>query len=70
MNLDLKSMTSNEKLKAMELLWDDICRNISPLESPSWHERILERREKLILEGKGNFHDWDQRKKAIRDLLE
>ena len=70
MDLDISSMTLNEKIKAMELLWDDICRNVSSIESPPWHKTILEKREKVVLEGKGNFRDWSERKKAIRAFLE
>ncbi|MBN1553051.1 addiction module protein [bacterium] len=70
MSLDISSMTSNEKIKAMELLWDDICRNVSSIESPPWHKTILEKREKMVLDGKGHFRDWGERKKAIRAFLE
>jgi hypothetical protein len=28
MTINLKDMTTGEKLEAMEMLWDDICRNI------------------------------------------
>ena len=70
MNLDISSMTLTEKMKTMELLWDDLCRKVSSIESPPWHKTILEKREKMVLEGKGHFRDWDERKKAIRAFLE
>jgi hypothetical protein len=39
-------MTTREKLKAMEMLWDDIYRNIPDFSSPTWHEQIWgERKE-------------------------
>ncbi len=46
MNLNLDKMTTEEKLGAMELLWDDICRNVPDFASPSWHGDILQDREK------------------------
>ena len=34
MSLNLNQMTKEEKLGTMELLWDDICRNVPDLASP------------------------------------
>ena len=45
-------MTTEEKLRTMELLWDDICRNVSDFASPPWHEDILKDREKKLKQGK------------------
>lgn len=58
-------MTTEEKLGAMEMLWDDICRNIPKLPSPAWHENILKEREKNLNEGNDKFVDWNQAKKDI-----
>ncbi len=69
MNLNLKEMTTEEKLQTMEILWDDICRIIPDFSSPSWHEDVLKEREQRILDGKDKFVDWDQAKKDIRDSL-
>jgi hypothetical protein len=69
MTLKLKDMTTEEKLQAMELLWDDICRNVPDFSSPAWHENILKEREKSLKNGKENFIDWDQAKKDIRDSI-
>jgi len=69
MSLKLNEMTTEEKLGAMEMLWDDICRNIPELPSPAWHENILKEREKNLREGKDKFVDWDQAKKDIWDSV-
>jgi hypothetical protein len=69
MNLDLKDMTTEEKLQAMEILWDDICRIAPDFSSPSWHEDVLKDREQRILDGKDKFVDWDKAKKGIRDSI-
>ncbi len=59
-------MTVVEKLQAMEMLWDDICRNVERVESPAWHEKTLEAREENLRQGKDKFIDWNQAKKDIR----
>jgi hypothetical protein len=65
MELNLNEMTIEEKMQAMELLWDDFCRNRPDFQSPAWHEEILKQREKRLREGKDKFIDWDQAKKDI-----
>ncbi len=65
MKLDVQSMTVVEKLEAMEMLWDDLCRNAGELESPAWHEKILQAREEQLRQGKDKFEDWDQAKTDI-----
>jgi hypothetical protein len=69
MTLTLEEMTTEEKLKAMETLWDDLCRSAPDFSSPSWHEDVLKEREQRIMDGKDKFVDWDQAKKDIRDSI-
>jgi len=69
MTLNLEGMTTEEKLKAMEMLWDDLCRRAPDFSSPSWHEDVLKEREQRIKDGKDRFVDWDQAKKNIRNSI-
>jgi hypothetical protein len=66
MTLNLGEMTTVEKLKAMEMLWDDICRSVPNFSSPAWHENVLKEREQRLKDGKEKFLDWDQAKEDIR----
>ena len=65
MDINLNEMTIEEKLRTMELLWDDICRNVKDFASPSWHGKILKDREEKIKQGKEEFLDWEQAKKDL-----
>lgn len=65
MSIDLQKMTTEEKLRTMELLWDDICHTVPNLKSPGWHEDILKEREEQLKQGKETFEDWDQAKTDI-----
>jgi len=69
MTLNLKEMTTEEKLQAMEMLWDDLCHNIPESLSPQWHADVLKEREGRIKEGKEGFRDWDEAKVRIRESL-
>lgn len=69
MNLDLRKMTTEEKIRTMELLWDDICHVVPNFSSPDWHGDILKERAERVKQGKDTFEDWEQVKKEIRDSV-
>ncbi|MGH7782342.1 MAG: addiction module protein [Candidatus Binatia bacterium] len=69
MNLVLKEMTLEEKLAAMELLWDDLARSPESIESPDWHKDILDEHRLRVAEGKAQFTDWESAKTEIRKKL-
>ncbi len=69
MNLNIKEMSAEEKMQAMELLWDDFCSRQPDFKSPDWHENILNEREKRFKEGKDKLVDWEQAKKEIRESV-
>jgi hypothetical protein len=66
---DLGKMTIEEKIRAMENLWDDLCRNAPGKLSPSWHEGVLRQREQAEAVGEAQFMDWEEAKKKLRDSL-
>jgi hypothetical protein len=69
MNLPVKDMTLQERLAAMELLWDDLARSPESIESPDWHKDIPDERHQRVAEGKGQFTDWETAKTEIRKKL-
>ena len=46
--LPIDRMTTEEKLMAMEALWDDLCRNEEQIPVPGWHKEILDERQRQI----------------------
>lgn len=68
-NLPLKEMTLQEKLAAMESLWEDLARTPEAIESPTWHKDLLDERRQRLAEGKSRFIDWETAKAEIRDKL-
>ena len=60
----------HEKLLIMEAIWDDISREEKNLEVSQWHKDILDERERLIVEGKAQFLDWEQAKREIKRAVE
>lgn len=68
-SLPLKEMTLQEKLSAMELLWDDLTRSPETIESPQWHETVLDDRRQRVAEGSARFQDWESAKAEIRNKI-
>ncbi len=68
-NLPLKEMTLEEKLAAMESLWEDLARSPEAVESPAWHKEVLDERRQRVADGKARFVDWEQAKAEIRKKI-
>ncbi|MCY3023216.1 MAG: addiction module protein [Planctomycetota bacterium] len=63
-------MTIAEKLRAMEALWEDLCRDAeASLAPPAWHRRILEARAHAVRRGKDKPVEWETAKKRIRKAV-
>jgi hypothetical protein len=67
--LEIDRMTLEEKLRAMEALWDDLCRREENVPVPQWHKDILEERERAVAEGRAKFVDWQTAKKRLSEKL-
>jgi hypothetical protein len=67
--LQIQQMTLSEKLRAMEALWEELCRHEEQVPVPQWHKDILDERERLVREGKAKFVDWETAKKQIAGQL-
>lgn len=64
--LPLDRMTVEDKLKAVEMLWDDLCRNEKQIPFADWQKELLDERQRQIDAGKAKFSDWETAKKRIR----
>ncbi|MBA3493860.1 MAG: addiction module protein [Gammaproteobacteria bacterium] len=67
--LSLDEMSVEEKIQAMESLWDDLCRKAGGVSSPTWHEEVLAERDAMHQPGDDEFEDWDTAKRNIRTKL-
>jgi hypothetical protein len=68
-NLPLKDMSLQEKLAAMESLWEDLARTPEAIESPAWHKNLLDERRQRLAEGQSRFVDWETAKADIRNKV-
>jgi hypothetical protein len=68
-SLPLDEMSVEEKIRAMEALWDDLCRRADGVVSPPWHGEVLADREAAARSGEDRFEDWDAAKRRIDSEL-
>ncbi|MBI4651826.1 addiction module protein [Candidatus Desantisbacteria bacterium] len=52
---EIKIMSTIERLKVMEELWDSLSHEEKECESPDWHGSVLKERKKKIEKGEGEF---------------
>ena len=52
---DIERMSLEERLQAMELLWSSIARTPEAVDSPGWHEEVLDGRIAKVQRGEGEF---------------
>jgi hypothetical protein len=64
--LEIQQLPRQEKLKLMEMLWADLSREDTELESPAWHADALRETVERREHGKETLLDWEQAKEKLR----
>jgi hypothetical protein len=67
-NLQPDNMSVAEKIEAMEVLWESLCRNPADVRSPEWHKETLMARRARLASGKATVSDWSDAKQRLLDL--
>ena len=66
----VQKMSRGEKLKLMEVLWEQLSRPDDTYESPAWHAHELAKTEQRLADGKEQVLDWEAAKKELRRRFE
>jgi hypothetical protein len=66
-DLPLDQMTVEDKLLAMEALWDSLSRRPDAIESPAWHGEVLAERLAALERGEVTLLDLDDVKRRLRE---
>jgi hypothetical protein len=53
--MEIKKMSTSERLQTMEALWDALCHEGDGPDSPDWHGRALSDRRERIQSGEARF---------------
>ncbi len=70
MTIDLQEMTTPDKLRLMEALWQDRSAGGPARESPEWHGDVLAERDRLANSEEGRLIDWETAKRYPREKLQ
>ncbi len=63
---DIRQLSRQEKLKVMEMLWEDLSAGDADLSSPSWHADRLRETEARVADGIEQPLDWEDAKEILR----
>lgn len=66
-DLPVSSMTTAEKLAAMEQLWASLQMDAESAAPPEWHGRVLAERQKRIDSGETSFSTLEEVRKRLED---
>lgn len=66
----VQQLSRPEKIKLMELLWEELSRPDTALESPAWHATALAETEQRLQAGQEQVLDWETAKQELRRRFE
>jgi putative addiction module component (TIGR02574 family) len=59
---EIKKMSTKDRLILMEEIWDTLRHEENEIESPSWHEGVLDERRKQVESGQAKLVSIDELK--------
>lgn len=63
---EINSMSHEDKMAVMDMLWTSMTANSESFEPPAWHEAILNERRRRVAEGEERFIPWEEAKHSLR----
>ncbi len=68
--IQIDQMTREEKLQTMEAIWFDLSKDDAGVESPAWHEEVLQDTATRMASGQEQVSDWSTAKRELRKRFE
>lgn len=63
---DVESMSQEDKIATMDMLWTSLLAASVPMEPPAWHEAVLNERRRRVAAGEERFIPWEEAKRSLR----
>lgn len=67
---EIRQLTTQEKLDLIETVWQELSLDEKEVKMPQRHRDMLDKRAKMIKEGKADFLDWEDAKKQIEKAVQ
>ena len=64
---ELHCLPKKEKLRIIEMLWEDLAADADSIESPAWHMAELKKTEEHLRKGEDEVLDWQEVKTKLRN---
>ncbi|GJL63450.1 MAG: addiction module antitoxin RelB [Nitrospirales bacterium] len=61
----IKQLSREEKLRVMEAIWEDLSSEDQSIQSPAWHESVLQETEQRVQSGSEQTLDWKKAKQVL-----
>ena len=68
--IEIKHLSREEKLRIMEVIWEDLSKDDEEVESPNWHQKALRETERRLSLDHEKIVDWQPAKKELREPFE
>jgi hypothetical protein len=69
LQISTESLSTEEKLEAIELLWASLLANEEAMPSPAWHQAVIQQRLARHAQAPDELHDWPEVREALLDAL-
>ncbi len=66
--LPLNDMSVAEKVRLLEMIWDNLCSKHGDPQSPEWHREVLQERKRRLESGETTVSPWDDVKTRLLKL--
>lgn len=63
---EIQKMSTSERLRAMEALWEALCHESEEPKSPEWHREVLAERKQRMESGEAKFVTIDEARDRLR----
>ncbi len=64
---EINNMSIVERLQTMEAIWDSLLHENTEVESPDWHNDVLNERRKTIEDGSATLISLDELKASLKE---
>ncbi|MCK5154624.1 MAG: addiction module protein [Spirochaetales bacterium] len=68
--IEIKHLTTEEKLRVMEDIWEDLSIDEGQIKSPEWHNAVLKETNNRFSSGLEKSMDWHDAKKELQKRFE
>jgi hypothetical protein len=68
--IEIRHLSREEKLRVMEAIWEELSKDEEQVESPDWHQRVLQETEGRLSSGQEKVVHWQDAKRELRKRFE